>query len=69
MDIFFQDFEKRFLAEPHSRAIEFDKNDDPIICEMAALWVSDGGDSGGLMDGYIDRLLAEIDRLNGVKKA
>lgn len=64
------DLDKRILAAfaAQNAAYRNAMNDDDVIHEMAAIWTADGGDSGGLMDGYIDKLLAEIDRLNGVTK-
>ena len=67
MGAVYNDLDKRILAEFARQNAAYRQRDTDIIHEMAAIWTADGGDSGGLMDGYIDKLLAEIDRLNGVK--
>lgn len=69
MNLFYSDFDKRFLsaltnanATPRTHQ---NASDAQVLREMAEIWVDSGGDSGGLDDEYVGKLRAEIKRLEG----
>ena len=70
MNLFYSDFDKRFLealtgqqsATPRTAQ---DMTDEQVITAMAQAWVDSGCDSGGLDDEYVGKLRAEVKRLEG----
>ena len=65
MDIFFQDFEKRFLSALQHDAPKRRKTDADVINEMAALWFESGGEADGLDDEYVTKIREEVARMEG----
>jgi hypothetical protein len=69
MGTVYNDLDKQLLAAFSATNTAYRANlntpDEKVIREMAEIWVDSGGDSMGLMDGYLNKLLAEIDRLGG----
>ena len=66
MNLFYQDFDKRFRAavRQHNASPRKDMSDADVIREMAEVWVDSGGESGAFDDHYIAKLRAEIARIN-----
>ena len=69
MNLFYNDFDKRFLsamkaqsATPRTAAM----TDADVLREMAEVWVASGGDAGGLTDEYVGKLRAEIKRQEAI---
>lgn len=62
MDLFNQDFQKRFLdaLTPAPRTKSERMTDAQVLREMAEVWVDSGGDAGGLTDEYVAQLRREI---------
>ena len=69
MNLFYSDFDKRFLAAITNASAtprtHQHVSDAQVLREMAEIWVDSGGDSGGLDDEYIGKLRAEVKRLEG----
>jgi hypothetical protein len=65
MNLFYQDFERRFLNVAHP--VNTKSTDAEVINEIAQLWIDSGGESSGLTDEYVGMLRAEIKRLEGAK--
>jgi hypothetical protein len=65
MNLFYQDFERRFLNVAHP--VNTKSTDAEVINELAQLWIDSGGESSGLTDEYVGMLRAEIKRLEGAK--
>ena len=61
MDILFKDFEKRFFTPPMQGKRKMSCND--VIREMAETWVDSGGEFGGFDEYYMEKLRAEIRRV------
>ena len=61
MNLFYNDFDKRFLDALTPRPSTHRKmTDAQVLREMAEAWVDSGGDAGGLTDEYIGKLRAMI---------
>jgi hypothetical protein len=68
MNLFYDDFDRRFLsAMAPPAAINTKSTDAEVIRELAQLWIDSGGESSGLTDEYVGMLRAEIKRLEGAK--
>lgn len=66
MNLFYSDFDKRFLsALRHDASAPRKMTDAEVVREIATLWVESGGDADGLDDEYVGKLRAEIARLEG----
>ena len=66
MNLFYNDFDKRFLsALRHDASAPRKMSDAEVVREIATLWVESGGDAGGLDDEYVGRIKAEIKRIGG----
>ena len=64
MNLFYSDFDKRFLDALTPRPSTHRKmTDAQVLREMAEVWVDSGGDAGGLTDEYVTKLRAEIARV------
>jgi hypothetical protein len=64
MNLFYSDFDKRFLNALAPRpSTRHQMTDAQVLREMAEVWVQSGGDAGGLTDEYVRRLRAEIARV------
>lgn len=65
MNLFYSDFDRRFLAESDRQRTIPRKamTDADVLREMAEVWVDSGGDAGGLTDEYVGKLRAEIARI------
>ena len=63
MNLFYQDFERRFLNVAHPLPVSTKSTDAEVINELAQLWIDSGGESSGLTDEYVGMLRAEIARL------
>ena len=68
MNLFYSDFDKRFLsalATPSNTKLNSKPSDAQVIREMAEIWVDSGGEASGFDEQYISQLRAEIARLEG----
>jgi len=63
MDILFKDFEKRFFTPPPAMQGKRKMSCNDVVREMAETWVDSGGELGGFDEYYIEKLRAEIARL------
>ena len=65
MNLFYSDFDKRFLAaltnapDSIAPAAANRMTDAQVLRAMAKAWVASGGDAGGLTDEYVMKLRAE----------
>ena len=73
MNIFYSDFDKRFLAAltnaPEAMAPDIAKRmtDAQELHAMAKIWVSADGEASGFTDEYATKLRAEIARMEAQK--
>lgn len=68
MNLFYSDFDKRFLAaltgqQSATPRTAQDMTDAQVLSAMAKIWVVSGGEAAGLTDEYVGKLRAEIARI------
>lgn len=61
MNLFYSDFDRRFLNALAPRpSTRHQMTDAQVLREMAEVWVQSGGDAGGFDDYWVEKLRAEI---------